>query len=141
MKNSLSILFTAILSTLITTALFKPFDNPETITSRETIPATQLHSQPVSQSVFPPTNQSPPQKTPESIKPDTFESGLKSLVQIKSGKKQWLGNFYSNQVNQNGSGVIISEDGYIATNFHVISDATEIGRASCRERECVGAAE
>src|SRR5690625_7992677 len=52
MKNSLSILFTAILSSLITIALFELFDNPETIIIRERIPATQLHSQPVSQSVF-----------------------------------------------------------------------------------------
>lgn len=126
MKNSFYILFTAILSSLVTIALFKLFDNPETIIIRERIPATQFQSQPVSQSVFRQNSQTPPKTTPEPVKSDIFESGLKSLVQIKSGKKQWLGNFYSNQVNQNGSGVIISEDGYIATNFHVINDATDI---------------
>lgn len=125
MKNSLSILFAAVLSSLITIALFKLFEKPETIIIRERIPASQFQSNPVPQSVFHRSDRVPPPVSrPE--KTDIFEAGLKSLVQIKSGKKQWLGNFYSNQVNQNGSGVIISDDGYIATNYHVINDATEI---------------
>src|SRR5699024_2978657 len=125
MKNSLSILFAAILSSLITIALFKLFEKPETIIIRERIPASQFQTNPVPQSVFHRSDRIPPPVS-KPAKSDIFESGLKSVVQIKSGKKQWLGNFYSNQVNQNGSGVIISEDGYIATNFHVINDASDV---------------
>lgn len=124
MKNSLTILMTAILASIITIALFKFFDKPETIIIRERIPATRFP-------MNPPTPQSAFSQdvTPVQITdPDTdiFESGLKSLVQIKSGKKEWLGKFYSNKVNQNGSGVIISENGYICTNYHVIEDAEDI---------------
>ncbi|HLT94256.1 MAG TPA: trypsin-like peptidase domain-containing protein [Membranihabitans sp.] len=124
MKNSLNILITAFLASLITIALFKLLDKPETIIIRERIPATRYP-------LNPPTPQSTFSRNTEIPRPvetniDIFEDGLKSLVKIKSGKKQWFGKFYSNEVNQNGSGVIISENGYICTNYHVIEDAEDI---------------
>jgi len=124
MKNSLTMLMTAILASLMTIALFKFFEKPETIIIRERIPATRFPANPPTpQSMF--SRSETPVNT---INPttDIFETGLRSLVQIKSGKKQWLGKFYSNEINQNGSGVIISENGYICTNFHVIADAEDI---------------
>lgn len=124
MKNSLTILMTAILASFITIALFKYFEKPETIIIRERIPATRFPiNPPTPQSTF--SRDISPIVTEEPEK-DIFESGLRSLVQIKSGKKEWFGKFYSNQVNQNGSGVIISENGYICTNYHVIEDAEDI---------------
>ncbi|MBY5957294.1 trypsin-like peptidase domain-containing protein [Membranicola marinus] len=124
MKNSLSILMTAVLASFITIALFKYFEEPETIIIRERIPATRFpENPPIPQSAF--NRQIAPVKTPEPNK-EIFENGLRSLVQIKSGKKEWFGKFYSNQVNQNGSGVIISENGYICTNYHVIEGADDI---------------
>lgn len=126
MKNSLSILIVALLSSMITIGLFKLFEKPETIIIRERIPATRFPvNPPTAQSVF---HKSIHRAIPDPPPPhrEIFDSGLKALVQIKSGKKQWLGKFYSNQVNQNGSGVIISENGYIATNYHVIDNAEDV---------------
>jgi len=53
MKNSLTILMTAMLASLITIALFKLFEKPETIIVRERIPATRFPMNPPSpQSTF-----------------------------------------------------------------------------------------
>lgn len=124
MKNSLTILMTAILASFMTIALFKIFEKPETIIIRERIPATLYPvNPPTPQSTF---TRSVEKKTQKVSDTDIFDTGLKSLVKIKSGKKQWFGKFYSNEVNQNGSGVIISENGYICTNYHVIEDAEDI---------------
>ncbi len=124
MKNSLTILMTAMLASLITIALFKLFEKPETIIVRERIPATRFPMNPPSpQSTF---SQSYSGQRDSAPPPDIFESGLKSLVKIRSGKKQWFGKFYSNEINQNGSGVIISENGYICTNYHVVEDGEDI---------------
>src|SRR5690606_14612578 len=124
MKNSLTILMTAILTSFITIDLFKLFEKPETIIVRERIPATLYP-------INPPTPQSTFSRNylpvnSEDVVSDIFETGLKSLVKIKSGRKQWFGKFYSNEVNQNGSGVIISENGFICTNYHVIENAEDI---------------
>lgn len=115
---------TAILASFITIALFKIFEKPETIIVRERIPASRYSNH----SLFPKSTFSQSVHQPKQIdhNVDIFETGLKSLVKIKSGKKQWFGKFYSNEVNQNGSGVIISENGYICTNYHVIEDAEDI---------------
>lgn len=124
MKNSLTILMTAVLASFMTIALFKYFEKPETIIIRERIPATRFPmNPPTPQSTF---SQSTTPVKLTNTNTNIFDAGLKSLVQIKSGKKQWLGKFYSNEVNQNGSGVIISENGYICTNYHVIEDADDI---------------
>lgn len=115
---------TAILASLFTVGLFKIFDKPETIIIRERIPATRYPANPPTpQSTFSRTIEQRPEPMSDY---HIFEDGLKSLVKIKSGKKQWFGKFYSNEINQNGSGVIISENGYICTNYHVIQDAEEI---------------
>ena len=124
MKNSLTILMTAILASFITIALFKLFEKPDTMIVRERIPATLYP-------INPPTPQSTFSRNylpvnSEDVVSDIFETGLKSLVKIKSGRKQWFGKFYSNEVNQNGSGVIISENGFICTNYHVIENAEDI---------------
>ncbi|WP_236974873.1 S1C family serine protease [Membranihabitans maritimus] len=126
MKSSLRYFFTALLASLFTIGLFKIFDKPETIIIRERIPSTSLIDQNKlggSASEFVKRNVST-YKVP--VNKDIFDNNLKALVQIKSGKKKWFGKFYSNKVNQNGSGVIISDDGYIATNYHVIEDSDDI---------------
>lgn len=123
MKNSLTILLTALLASLFTVGLFKLLEDKETIIIRERIPATRFPiNPPTPKSVF---LQSANQSSTVPNR-DIFDTGLKSLVQIKSGKKKWFGKFYSNQVHQNGSGVIISENGYICTNYHVIENAEDV---------------
>lgn len=116
----------AVLSSLLTVGLFKLFDKPETIIIRERIPATQFPANPpTAQSVFHQKSSPLPFAEPPQAEL-VFDTALKSLVQIKSGKRQWFGKFYSSQVNQNGSGVIISENGYIATNYHVVDNSEDV---------------
>src|SRR5690606_10536736 len=71
-------------------------------------------------------NQSKSAQRDSAPPPDIFESGMQSLVKIRSGKKQWFGKIYSNEINKNGYGVIISENGYICTNYHVVEDGEDI---------------
>ena len=66
------------------------------------------------------------------------QNSLESVVHINSKEIEdqyykyydpFLGNFYFNKPSEtqsSGSGVIISEDGFIVTNYHVVESATEI---------------
>ena len=56
-----------------------------------------------------------------------------SVVAVSTRLQQQRGPFVTEGEGE-GSGLIIDEEGHVLTNAHVVEGATEIGRASCRER-------
>ncbi|GAA5222085.1 trypsin-like peptidase domain-containing protein [Membranihabitans marinus] len=124
MKNSLRYFFTALFASLITIGVFKYFDTPETIIIRERITAQPL-SYPGSpgQPVFVKRKIVDSDKNQQT---SIFKQSVKAMVQIKSARNNWMGRFRSPSVKQNGSGVILTHNGYIATNYHVVEDSEDI---------------
>ncbi|MEL0262498.1 MAG: serine protease, partial [Flavobacteriaceae bacterium] len=54
---------------------------------------------------------------------------VKNISSYGGSQSSWLRNFYGNSTPQKigtGSGVVVSPDGYIITNYHVIEAATDI---------------
>ncbi len=120
MKQTRNIILSSAITTVLCIAIFKYFENPDVyyINSAPTIQAVSVADNIPSNSNY---------ATYEESVPTDFVTaskvGKKSSVYIraipKSKSKRLLGA-------ASGSGIIISEDGYIATNNHVVSGAGEI---------------
>ena len=136
MKHFFSFLGMALLGGILTLAGYKAFVEKEMVYQQiSEIPMVNINS-----------NLNPTIRATSTIENTTdftiaAESTVHAVVHVKNTavrtqKNPWAELFYGNgngsrkyeQVGT-GSGVIISQDGYIVTNNHVIESATEIGRA------------
>ncbi len=121
MKKSLPFILTGVLSALGAFGLFILFDRPAVLMEPQG-PRTIL------------TNYSPFEYTPTTF----FPAGSPDLVQAANMSKQAVvyiearavtaGGYFNRRSysGSTGSGVIISQNGYIATNHHVIAEGSEI---------------
>ena len=118
MKRIAPILISSVLSAFLAVAVYQHFDAPNPVIIRETLPVSYVNNDPGN-----------------SVTPGSFRfsgadkdfvlaanNARESVVAIRSLSPAtfWTSDDYSSS---SGSGVILSEDGYIATNKHVIDDA------------------
>ncbi len=130
MKNLLLIVVVAVISSLATVLIHERMDNdemPERIIVREQAPTPQYANL-----ITPSTPNTPQKHTKMTTTPTDFIKGASkatpAVVHIRAlqGKRsngQFFDDFWgrSNELSS-GSGVIISSDGYIVTNNHVIEE-------------------
>lgn len=122
MKNVALLVFVSVISSISTIGLFKYFDKPEKIIIREAVHAKKasLTDELLSEK----------QRTVISSTPTDFVSASKharpSVVYIRTLHANKKGYWNYKYTASSGSGVIISPEGYIVTNHHVVSDGSEI---------------
>ena len=123
MKQYLIIGASSLLSALLAILIYRVFDEPREVIIRETVPARYTNFDPMDVSK---------QRLFLSSSPTDFtaaaESVTPAVVNIKTvqgggGFDFWGGNTLGSA---SGSGVIISPEGYIVTNNHVIEDSDDI---------------
>lgn len=123
MKNTAHLLMVALLSSLITVALFKTFENPGKIIVRERMPAYAA-------SIDDDLLSGLKQRTFVSSTPTDFiaaaDRAKPSVVYIRSFEPEKKKYWNHNVTASSGSGVIISPNGFIVTNYHVVEGGAEI---------------
>ncbi len=132
MKNTAHLLLVGLLSSFITIALFKAFENPGKIIIRERVPA---HAASMDDDLFSGVKQ----RTFVSSAPTDFiaaaDRSKPAVVYIRSfepeKKKYWNHNVSASS----GSGVIIAPNGFIVTNYHVVEGGAEINITLDDKRE------
>jgi Do/DeqQ family serine protease len=123
MKNVASLIIVSLFSSLLTIGLFKLFESPEKIIIREPVHVqkTSLNDELFSGSR---------QRNFIASSPTDFVSASKhatpAVVYIRTLHANKKGYWNYKYTASSGCGVIISPDGYIVTNHHVVSDGSEI---------------
>ncbi len=125
----------SVISALLAILLYRQFEHPREIIIRESIPVRYTGKEdPVE-----PRPSSPLIKFP--MAPTHFvsaaESAVPGVVNISTKQKGRVFNFWDSNSygTSSGSGVIISPDGYIVTNNHVVEDGDEISVTLADKRE------
>jgi Do/DeqQ family serine protease len=121
--KKLAILFsTSILSAIIAIVIFSHFHEPRTIIIEHERPSVFVANNPgENERSLEPT----PAGTPLNFTSAALTS-RKSIVFIRGFETRESDSFGQQYRSASGSGVVISSDGYIVTNFHVIKDADDL---------------
>ncbi|MCB0571167.1 MAG: Do family serine endopeptidase [Phaeodactylibacter sp.] len=132
MKQYVTIGLSSILSALLAVMIYRYFEKPREVVIRETVPAQYTNFDPMDVSKQRAFLSSSPTNfiaASESVKPAVVNI---KTIQESGGLDLWGG---ASVGSSSGSGVIISADGYIVTNNHVIEDGGEIGVTLNDKRE------
>ena len=132
MKNFALLLFTAIISSLCTVAFFKYFDSKEKIIIRERVPDSQLTS--IEDQLFQPSVK---RNIPNSNTDFTnaASDAIKAVVHIRSIYDESDTYYKRSFKSSSGSGVIVSPNGYIITNYHVIDNSDRLSVSLNNKKE------
>ena len=126
MKNLGLIVLVSLISAVISVSLYKYFEDPREVIIRESVPALYTNYSNPSDEIM----AGSPQRSFLSSAPTDFISAAEAVtpavVNIKTSGEDfglWSNGGYGGS---SGSGVVISPDGYIVTNNHVIEDGRKI---------------
>lgn len=123
MKQHIGIVLSSLVSALLAVVIYRFFEGPKEIVIRETVPAQYTNFDPLEVSK---------QRVFLSASPSDFIAAAEritpSVVNIKTIQGKGGFDFWGNDAesSSSGSGVVISSDGYIVTNNHVIEDSDHI---------------
>ena len=138
MKKYLLLAVTSMLSALFAILLYRQFiEEPQKVVVRDIIPTSYTSNQPSEPDVFDVSEK----KAIPSLTPTNFVEAANAVtpavVNIKTIQGSGSFNFLrgGSVGTASGSGVIISSDGYIVTNNHVIKDSDEIRVTLSDKRE------
>lgn len=136
MKRFAPVLVCSLLSAVLAVFLYKQFEQPHTILVREAVPVNYVHSANDDNSDAFLLSEST--TLPRTGTPDFIYAAIKSTRAVVSVQSLNRSTSYwrsDNNGTSTGSGVIISPDGYVATNNHVIESGSDISIRLDDQRE------
>lgn len=136
MNRFAPVLICSLLSAVLAVFIYKQFEQPHTILVREAVPVNYVHSANDDNNdafLLSESSTSPKTGTPDFI--FAANKSKRSVVSVQSLNRSTSYWRSDNNGTSTGSGVIISPDGYIATNNHVIESGSDISIRLDDQRE------